>query len=752
MKKLLSLFVMVAVAVSAMAAVGDIFAVGNLNYKILNNTYVSVVGLSASGKAVSSLALDIPPSVTYSGVKYAVTGINSYAFENATNLTSVTINYCPDGNTIKYEAFKGCKNITWVRIPSSTIRIEEKAFADCTGLKYVYMACPDPDAVDVKNNAFPNNSNMELHIPKAGITGISDAYKRLAAYAPFSVVYMSSDAYDFLFTDGAQMCVTNKPTATEPGEVSMVGYSMSGSTAKDGNFVPACTGTSTGAYGSYGYRYHFVEIARYACQNNKDLKSIDLSKLTKLRSIETNAFYDCTNLTTANINCASLTAIGDKAFRGTGITTIHIPAGLTLGNLYFSAFLFCDNLKSITVSENNNSFSSYNGMVFSKNHKILYLCPEGMQGMLEDREFPGELTEVHDHAFRYTTDKLSFVALPYGVTTIGDGAFLGSEVTTIRVPSSVTKLGYQAFSTTPKTLETLMFNVAEPLSKSSTLFYTSAALTNLIVPYEAVETFKNTEPWNRFTNIKSGAYDILKVGLTGSIRLTHHSGYTVFSTEKQTIDGTDYDGCARLTYLKTEISSKVADVVIGKSVTPNNSLKKSFVITEIGSGVCTDENIIDFSLTLDEYVTKVGKDAFKGVDKLIKLTLGKNVAKIGENAFNGCSRLGEIECKGMTPPNVLDANTFSTYATTTLRVPAAALSAYKNHAVWGKFLHIEGVGSDVKGDVNGDGVADITDTNILINILLGKDSASKYAGADVTGDGVVDIADVNAVLNLILGK
>ena len=57
-----------------------------------------------------------------------------------------------------------------------------------------------------------------------------------------------------------------------------------------------------------------------------------------------------------------------------------------------------------------------------------------------------------------------------------------------------------------------------------------------------------------------------------------------------------------------------------------------------------------------------------------------------------------------------------------------------------------------KGDVNGDGVVDITDANILINVTLGKDSASKYAGADVTGDGVVDIADVNAVLNLILGK
>ncbi|MBQ0120930.1 MAG: leucine-rich repeat protein [Bacteroidales bacterium] len=58
----------------------------------------------------------------------------------------------------------------------------------------------------------------------------------------------------------------------------------------------------------------------------------------------------------------------------------------------------------------------------------------------------------------------------------------------------------------------------------------------------------------------------------------------------------------------------------------------------------------------------------------------------------------------------------------------------------------------VRGDVDGNGVVDITDVNILINIVLGKDSASKYAGADVDGNGEVDITDVNTTLNLVLGK
>lgn len=62
------------------------------------------------------------------------------------------------------------------------------------------------------------------------------------------------------------------------------------------------------------------------------------------------------------------------------------------------------------------------------------------------------------------------------------------------------------------------------------------------------------------------------------------------------------------------------------------------------------------------------------------------------------------------------------------------------------------VSSKNRGDVDGNGVADISDVNVLINVILAMDEASKYDGrADVTGDGVVDISDVNEIINIILG-
>ncbi len=58
-----------------------------------------------------------------------------------------------------------------------------------------------------------------------------------------------------------------------------------------------------------------------------------------------------------------------------------------------------------------------------------------------------------------------------------------------------------------------------------------------------------------------------------------------------------------------------------------------------------------------------------------------------------------------------------------------------------------------QGDVNGDHSVDVSDVNILVNIILGKDTADNYDGrADLIGDNGVDVSDVNAVVNIILGK
>ena len=61
-------------------------------------------------------------------------------------------------------------------------------------------------------------------------------------------------------------------------------------------------------------------------------------------------------------------------------------------------------------------------------------------------------------------------------------------------------------------------------------------------------------------------------------------------------------------------------------------------------------------------------------------------------------------------------------------------------------------GAFIQGDVNGDGVVTIADVTSLVNIILGKASAPASGVADVNGDNAVTIADVTSLVNIILGK
>jgi hypothetical protein len=59
----------------------------------------------------------------------------------------------------------------------------------------------------------------------------------------------------------------------------------------------------------------------------------------------------------------------------------------------------------------------------------------------------------------------------------------------------------------------------------------------------------------------------------------------------------------------------------------------------------------------------------------------------------------------------------------------------------------------ITGDLNGDNKVDVSDVNIIINIILKTEPNNgllNEAEPDINGDGVIDVADVNAVINIVL--
>ncbi len=71
--------------------------------------------------------------------------------------------------------------------------------------------------------------------------------------------------------------------------------------------------------------------------------------------------------------------------------------------------------------------------------------------------------------------------------------------------------------------------------------------------------------------------------------------------------------------------------------------------------------------------------------------------------------------------------------------------AMQSVAALGEYAHC----NEITGDVNSDGAVDITDVNIIINVVTTNVDTTDGL-ADITGDGIIDITDVNAAINIVL--
>ena len=97
----------------------------------------------------------------------------------------------------------------------------------------------------------------------------------------------------------------------------------------------------------------------------------------------------------------------------------------------------------------------------------------------------------------------------------------------------------------------------------------------------------------------------------------------------------------------------------------------------------------------------------------------------------------------MTPPTggVFEPEV---YENATLVIPEDAEPAYRAAAGWRNFF------DTITGDVDNDGVVDVADINLLINIMLHHSEAT--ANSDVNNDGEIDVADINMVVLIMLSE
>ena len=247
------------------------------------------------------------------------------------------------------------------------------------------------------------------------------------------------------------------------------------------------------------------EYAFYGCTNLKEIPSS-----ASLTTIEDYAFSGCTQITELTLK-EGITDIGNWAFEGCQISYVKIPSSIVRMGGGFSPFSGCPNLETVEFEDGTTEIPFYalaqikslkevilpetvttlNEGAFQDDENLLtvnlpsgittipkhafWRCtsltgvtlPDGCQqikeyafyGCTNLKEIPSSasLTTIEDYAFSGCT-QITELTLKEGITDIGNWAFEGCQISYVKIPSSIVRMGggFSPFSGCPN-LETVEF-------------------------------------------------------------------------------------------------------------------------------------------------------------------------------------------------------------------------------------------------------------------------------------------------------
>ena len=182
-----------------------------------------------------------------------------------------------------------------------------------------------------------------------------------------------------------------------------------------------------------------TEIWTEAFKNCKSLSSVSLPE--GLKRIDMNAFAGCGSLKEVVLP-AGLESLGQTAFADCDLSSITIPAEVKFSEgRNRPEFDGNAGLMNIYVDEANENYCSVDGLLYSKDKKILFEVPQGRTSV----KVPSGTVKIGAAAFRGSN--AASITIPKGVTSVGDNAFRELKAATeIVLPKGVESIGLFAFA------------------------------------------------------------------------------------------------------------------------------------------------------------------------------------------------------------------------------------------------------------------------------------------------------------------
>lgn len=647
--------------------------VNSINYRLLSDGTAMVLpnhfDESSSGVVIIGLNngydgdVVILDSVTHNGVSYPVTSAYEGTFSSSTKMTSISL---PATLTnLGSTPFTSCNKLTTITVAEGNPVYSSEDGALYNKSKSTLISCPGG-----KRGSFVIPSSV-TDIAGSAFYGCS---KLTSITVPSTVQHFGENAF--------RACILLTQVNIPDGITRLENGVFRGCSSLKQITVPS----SVTFIGDYAFYY---------CQSLTNIQF--LGEVTNIGSY---ALSSCVKLPSVELP-SSVRTMGDRVFESCPkLTTLNLPSSLQ--SLGVATFRGCTMLQSITISSENGYFCSEDGVLFDKAKERLICCPAQKQGVYE---VPSTVKIIDSYAF-FMCYYLSDVKLPLSLIEIGSSAFANcSSLATLKLPNSLRRIGKNAFITCTLLSEIICYATTPPVNTPD-VFSTSSYNLPLYVPASSIATYKNSDDWEHFSDIRpikemASAYaDEAFRGAVSSLELNLTNSQTNVSSYSFTLQ------------LPTGISLLTDD---------NGSPKHQF--TDRHSKATTSMILNDSQESVYALTVANGSNSLTGNEGEVLSLLLLVDEEVEADNYTGSITSGTI--------------TYADGSTATL-----ANSMFRINVKEGKL-----------GDANLDGEVSITDVTLVVNHILGKpaDLFCRQLG-DANKDGSITVSDVTSIVNIVLGQ
>lgn len=675
--------------------------------------------------------------------------IGDYAFSNCSSLTSVDLSSCKTiGNysfsgcsalesvgsvklltNIPEYAFNGCSNLQNIDLSNCT-SVGSAAFSGCSKIKHLNLN----KCAYISSNAFSNCGfeNIDLSATK---TIEEYAFRGCRSLTKVTGVKLIKSLPAGTFSS------CNKLSSIDLSTIESLGASCMSRTALERVVLPNLKSWDYGVFEdckklkSVTFPVAIANIPARAFWNCENLSTIDLSHCSIIGG---GAFYNCTSLTNLKLlnvkqtdwttgydsessqsckvgsfmNCNNLTSVdlgsiqklGDRAFYGcTSLKKITLPSTITnLGWECFDGTTIVTSMATVppVIDKSENETSSIPMGEF-----VLVNVPEAS---LDSYKSANYWKDMAKRVFPIGTK------FDYEVTTEAQPSTSGlldkvglknaNSIVSLKVKGSINSYDIMIIRNKMDNLHYLDLSDANVVENSYE-YYTGCSTKNDTIgrnAFRELSKLVTVSLPNSVKAIESGAlYNCTKLkSIVLPEKLSSIEGDWSW-------DGGAFGNCTSLKDVKFKACNFIGSRAFSSCYALNHITLPSDLktIEQSAFADCNNLHSVDFPPLLESIgtyafqncaldsislpgLTRIDEYAFSGCSNLKEVKVPSTLESVGDKAFEGCSNLNDVFTYTILPVKI-NQNTFCTYETATLHVPAQSYNNYFWDTEWSQFHAFE---------------------------------------------------------------